>query len=127
MRLIFISHNAERHIDSGTSERGDRNVDVAVRASVPYPESLFLDTVMNFETENTTNLSEPFGTAIDVETEHHPYSYESRGIDTDVMDTEISNNDTGTGWAEIESIQDMRMGETVCRAFHDTCFANARR
>jgi hypothetical protein len=62
----FISHNAERHIDSGTLERGDRNVNVAIRASVQYPEPLFLHTVMNFETENTTigNLSESFRTAI---------------------------------------------------------------
>jgi hypothetical protein len=102
-------------------------VDVAIRANVPYPESLFLDTVKIFETENTTvgNLSESPSTAIDAETEHPPYKYVSHGIDTDVMDTEVSNNDTGTGWAEIESIQDMRTEETVCRALYDTCFANA--
>jgi hypothetical protein len=112
--------NTELPIDTRFSDRGERNVDVAVRASVPYPASLFLATAMDVETENTAvnYLSEGFATAMDVEIENSAVSYVSGGFDTDMMETEASTNDTGTGGRGIESIQDLQMDEAVSRAFH---------
>jgi hypothetical protein len=75
---------------------------------------------MDVETENTAvnYLSEAFATAMDVEIENSAVSYMSGGFDTDIMKTEASNNDTGTGGRGIKSIQDLRMDEAVSRAFH---------
>lgn len=114
--------NIELPIDNRFSERGERNVDLAVRASVPYPASLFLDTAMDIETESNAvnHLSEGFGTAIDVEIENPAVSYMSGGFDTDVIETEASNNNAGTGRCSIESIQGFQMDETVSRTFHTT-------
>jgi hypothetical protein len=119
-----ICPNTEVPLDNRISERGDRNVDVAVRPTVPYPASLFLDTATNVETENTPadHMSGGFGTEMDVEIEDSAVNYMLSESDTAVMDTEVSNNDGGTAWCGIESVQDYRMNETVqILSYHFFC------